>query len=134
MDRTMILWQWDDEHRCWEQFDSVGDAGCSSLGYFGGIYSPDGNSIVAHGFTGALHMWQKEKEGWLPIPSSTGHYGSVMDMCLSCWPSSDTLSGIEYLVSVGKDQTTRLWMLMDGKLQEIARPQVSWLGTPWALQ
>ena len=35
---------------------SLGDAGASCLGYFGGSFSPDGTHIVAHGFTGALHM------------------------------------------------------------------------------
>ena len=40
--------------------ESVGDAGASSLGYFGGCFSPDGRSIVAHGFTGALHLWNRE--------------------------------------------------------------------------
>ena len=39
--------------------ESVGDAGASSLGYFGGCFSPDGSAIVAHGFTGALHLWQR---------------------------------------------------------------------------
>ena len=40
--------------------ESVGDAGASSLGYFGGCFSPDGRSIVSHGFTGALHLWKRE--------------------------------------------------------------------------
>lgn len=40
--------------------ESVGDAGASSLGYFGGCFSPEGRSIVAHGFTGALHLWHRE--------------------------------------------------------------------------
>ncbi len=40
--------------------ESVGDAGASSLGYFGGCFSPDGRSVVAHGFTGALHLWRRD--------------------------------------------------------------------------
>lgn len=40
--------------------ESVGDAGASSLGYYGGCFSPDGRSLVAHGFTGALHLWHRE--------------------------------------------------------------------------
>ena len=40
--------------------ESVGDAGASNLGYFGGYWSPDGQSIVAHGYTGALHLWEKD--------------------------------------------------------------------------
>lgn len=37
--------------------ESVGDAGPSNLGYFGGVWSPAGDAIVAHGYTGALHLW-----------------------------------------------------------------------------
>lgn len=37
--------------------ESVGDAGPSNLGYFGGAWSPSGDAIVAHGYTGALHLW-----------------------------------------------------------------------------
>jgi elongator complex protein 2 len=44
----------------WMCEESVGDAGASSLGYFGGCFSPDGCSIVAHGYTGALHLWRRE--------------------------------------------------------------------------
>ena len=49
-------------HGCtglWMSEESVGDAGASSLGYFGGCFSPDGSAIVAHGFTGALHLWRR---------------------------------------------------------------------------
>lgn len=44
----------------WMSEESVGDAGASSLGYFGGCFSPDGRSIMAHGFTGALHLWHRD--------------------------------------------------------------------------
>ena len=43
----------------WMGQESVGDAGASSLGYYGGVFSPDGRRIAANGFTGALHMWQR---------------------------------------------------------------------------
>lgn len=39
--------------------ESVGDAGATNLGYFTGCFSPDGRSILAHGFTGALHLWTR---------------------------------------------------------------------------
>jgi elongator complex protein 2 len=39
--------------------ESVGDAGASSLGYYGGAWAPDGAGVVAHGFTGALHLWRR---------------------------------------------------------------------------
>ncbi len=36
----------------WMNVASLGDAGTSCLGYFGGSFSPDSSHIVAHGFTG----------------------------------------------------------------------------------
>ena len=39
--------------------ESVGDAGTCSLGYFGGAWAPDGAGLLAHGFTGALHLWRR---------------------------------------------------------------------------
>lgn len=43
----------------WVSEESVGDAGANNLGYFTGCFSPDGTSIMAHGFTGALHLWTR---------------------------------------------------------------------------
>ena len=43
----------------WMSEESVGDAGATNLGYFTGCFSPDGLSILAHGFTGALHLWTR---------------------------------------------------------------------------
>lgn len=39
--------------------ESVGDAGASALGYYGGVFGPGGRSIAANGFTGALHVWER---------------------------------------------------------------------------
>lgn len=44
----------------WMSEESVGDAGPSNLGYFGGCWSPQGDQIVAHGYTGALHLWRRD--------------------------------------------------------------------------
>ena len=43
----------------WFAEESVGDAGPTSLGYFGCAWSPRADYIVSHGFTGALHLWQQ---------------------------------------------------------------------------
>ena len=43
----------------WMCEESVGDAGANNLGYFTGCFSPDGSSIMAHGYTGALHLWRR---------------------------------------------------------------------------
>lgn len=52
MDRTMIIWEFDEDSRLWMNKESVGDAGSSALGYFGGTFSPDGQFLLSHGFTG----------------------------------------------------------------------------------
>lgn len=47
--------------------ESVGDAGANNLGYFTGCFSPQGNHILAHGFTGALHLWKRPGAAPLPL-------------------------------------------------------------------
>ena len=47
--------------------ESVGDAGANNLGYFTGCFSPRGTSILAHGFTGALHLWNRPGAAALPL-------------------------------------------------------------------
>ena len=39
-------------------------AGADCLGYYTGVFSPDGTVVVANGFTGALHCWRG-----LPAPA-----------------------------------------------------------------
>lgn len=56
MDRSMNLWTHDAASGLWMNACSVGDAGAQCLGYFGGIFGPDGDRIMAHGFTGELAL------------------------------------------------------------------------------
>ena len=44
----------------WMSEESVGDAGPSNLGYYGGVWGARGDAIVAHGYTGALHLWLRK--------------------------------------------------------------------------
>jgi elongator complex protein 2 len=98
--------------------ESVGDAGSSALGYFGGCFSPDGVAIVAHGFTGALHLWRRDAGGaWAPRHTAGGHFAPVVD---ACWAVDGAC-----LLSVAKDQTARVHAMHGaGRWCEIARPQV----------
>lgn len=52
----------------WMSEESVGDAGANNLGYFTGCFSPEGTSILAHGFTGALHLWKRPGLPSSPCP------------------------------------------------------------------
>ena len=57
MDKTMILWVPDEASGLWLDAMRVGEVGGNTLGFYGGVFSPDGNSILAHGFQGAFHLW-----------------------------------------------------------------------------
>lgn len=35
----------------------VGEVGGTTLGFYGGVFSPDGHSILGHGYQGAFHLW-----------------------------------------------------------------------------
>lgn len=36
----------------------VGEVGGTTLGFYGGVFSPDGQSILGHGYQGAFHLWK----------------------------------------------------------------------------
>lgn len=36
----------------------VGEVGGNTLGLYGGMFNPKGNSIIAHGYHGAFHQWR----------------------------------------------------------------------------
>ncbi|XP_076094139.1 elongator complex protein 2-like [Mytilus galloprovincialis] len=124
MDKTMILWKPDKESGVWVEEVRVGEVGGNTLGFYGGMFSPDGLSIMAHGYQGAFHHWAftKSKGTWEPQVTASGHFDVVCDVE---WDKG----GGQYLVSLSVDQTTRLhapWKQSNGQADwyEIARPQV----------
>ncbi|XP_076460767.1 elongator complex protein 2-like isoform X2 [Babylonia areolata] len=124
MDKTMIIWSPDDSDGVWVEQVRVGEVGGNTLGLFGGLFSPQGDSILAHGYHGALHQWIHNKDTgmWEPAVTGGGHFGSVVDVD---WDRG----GGNFVLSASVDQTTRLhapWV-KDGEYvgwYEIARPQV----------
>ena len=44
-----------------------------------GVFNGDGTGILAHGFTGALHIWRRLGDAWVPKASTSG-------ICLACLP------------------------------------------------
>jgi elongator complex protein 2 len=141
MDRTMLIWRPEEETGVWLNEVRVGEMGGNTLGFYGGLFGPHGTQILAHGYNGALHLWEKQQtnpssegafvsETWNPGVTVSGHFGPVMDVM---WDPS-----YQYLVSVSKDQTARLfapWRKKrneegggDGQepvtWHEIARPQI----------
>jgi len=126
MDRTMIIWSYDEENKVWIDKARMGGVGGNMLGYYGCAFSPSGKSVIGHGYQGAFHLWRNDNsEGddhWLSCDTISGHYGEVEDFD---W---DPYGG-EFVMTLSTDQTTRLlapWRRdnMETTWHEIARPQV----------
>ncbi|XP_069032804.1 elongator complex protein 2 [Embiotoca jacksoni] len=125
MDKTMILWAPEEGSGVWVEQVRVGEVGGNTLGFYGCQMSPDGSMILAHAFHGSLHLWCKNqgREGeWKPGVVISGHFDAVQDLS---WDPEG-----EFILSVGSDQTTRLftpWRTQDSKQatwHEISRPQI----------
>eukprot|EP00794_Sanderia_malayensis_P003668 gene3668-4185_t len=126
MDKTMMLWELDSNTGVWLDTARMGDVGGNTLGFYGCAISPDGNSVIAHGFQGAFHLWSVNStqvhDSWTPGVTISGHFGAVQDFD---WEPENG----EFLISVGTDQTARLhapWIRKNNPVtwHEIARPQV----------
>uniref|UniRef100_A0A1B6DSR2 Elongator complex protein 2 n=2 Tax=Clastoptera arizonana TaxID=38151 RepID=A0A1B6DSR2_9HEMI len=123
MDKTVIIWCPEEDSGVWLETVRVGEVGGNTLGFYGGFFSPDGMSILAHGFQGAFHLWRKIGDVWNPSVTVGGHFNAVSDIG---WEPQQG----HYLLSVSYDQTTRLhspWLQNgddEDSWHEIARPQV----------
>ncbi|KAG8442531.1 hypothetical protein GDO86_011361 [Hymenochirus boettgeri] len=104
MDKTMILWEPDEESGVWLEQVRVGEVGGNTLGFLGCQFSPDKSMILSHAFHGALHLWShsstKQNE-WFPSVVISGHFNSVQGLR---WDPEG-----EFVITVGADQTTRLF-------------------------
>ncbi|KAL2080049.1 hypothetical protein ACEWY4_023842 [Coilia grayii] len=125
MDKTMILWGPEEDSGVWVEQVRVGEVGGNTLGFYGCQMSPDGSMILAHAFHGALHLWQRghsQEATWSPAVVLSGHFNSVQDLS---WDPEG-----EFVLSVGSDQTTRLFTPWRRKgcdqptWHEICRPQI----------
>eukprot|EP01112_Ceratiomyxa_fruticulosa_P015889 TRINITY_DN4745_c0_g1_i1.p1 TRINITY_DN4745_c0_g1~~TRINITY_DN4745_c0_g1_i1.p1 ORF type:complete len:821 (-),score=187.70 TRINITY_DN4745_c0_g1_i1:52-2514(-) len=123
MDKTMIIWEFDTANNIWVDGARVGTLGGNNLGFYGGVFSPDGNQILGHDYTGSLHLWTKKDNLWVPTITVGGHFGPVNDLS---WNSNST-----FVISVSQDRTARVfapWVKEEGEKDptwfEIARPQI----------
>ncbi|GLJ29453.1 hypothetical protein SUGI_0580580 [Cryptomeria japonica] len=127
MDRTMMIWRPDRKTGIWINDVTVGELSHSALGFYGGLWSPKGDAILAHGYGGSFHLWKNvglSVEDWQPQLVPSGHSAAVLDLG---WAKSR-----QFILSASHDQTTRIFAPWerhkDGKLEiswhEIARPQV----------
>ncbi|KFB45727.1 AGAP006889-PA-like protein [Anopheles sinensis] len=126
IDKSLIVWT-PSESGVWMESVRVGEVGGSSLGFYGGKFSPVGRSIIGHGFQGSFHLWHEDTEQpglWKPGIIIGGHFGGVRDL------SWDPTGGM-FLMTVSADQTTRIhapWRsratTAEETWHEIGRPQV----------
>ncbi|KAE9611755.1 putative transcription factor WD40-like family [Lupinus albus] len=125
MDKTMMIWQPENTSGVWMNVVTVGELSHCALGFYGGHWSPNGDSILAHGYGGSFHLWKNVgNDNWLPQKVPSGHFSSVTDIA---WARSS-----DYIMSVSYDQTSRIYApwkveasLKDGEFwHEVARPQI----------
>ena len=71
MDKSLIIWKLDEGGTgLWLESARLGGVGGHAGGFYGGCWSPDGDSIIAHSFTGGLYMWNLKQVGWSPFHNS----------------------------------------------------------------
>ncbi|CAG8548001.1 9078_t:CDS:10 [Acaulospora morrowiae] len=113
-DKSMIIWKPEPETGIWVNLARMGGIGGYASGFFGGLYGPNGNYALAHGHTGAFHLWknlnEEENQDWQPQVSISGHFNSVQDL--------DWDPKFRYLVSVSLDQTARLFAPWNRRINE----------------
>ncbi|PIA63732.1 hypothetical protein AQUCO_00201226v1 [Aquilegia coerulea] len=127
MDKTMMIWQPEKTTGIWMNVVTVGELSHCALGFYGGHWSPCGDSILAHGYGGSFHLWRNvgvNFEDWQPQKVPSGHFAAVTDIA---WSRSG-----DFMLSVSHDQTTRIYAPWKEEVcsedgytwHEIARPQV----------
>ncbi|GAV02117.1 hypothetical protein RvY_12719 [Ramazzottius varieornatus] len=125
MDKSLVLWEPQEEFGgIWTETAQVGEVGGNTLGFYGCQFGPDGRLILAHSFSGSLHVWSMaEDASWRPCVVPSGHFAPVSDLS---WDPQG-----RYILSTSQDQTTRLharWIQPQNPTQtdwhEMSRPQV----------
>lgn len=107
MDKTMMIWKPERTTGIWMNVVSVGELSHSALGFYGGHWSPDGRSILAHGYGGSFHLWKnvgEDRDNWQPQKVPSGHFAPVTDIA---WARSS-----DYLLSVSHDQVSNTWLII----------------------
>lgn len=67
-----------------------------------------------------MHLWKENEKGeWKGSVATMGHLDEIVDMCL--------ISDFGGLMTVGKDQTCRIYSFILDHFCEISRPQVNYL-------
>ncbi|KAF2180950.1 RNA polymeras-like protein II Elongator subunit [Zopfia rhizophila CBS 207.26] len=130
-DNSLAIWEPDPNSGVWICITRLGEISAqkgsttatgSAGGFWVGLWSPDGNSVVSLGRTGSWRMWtySEPEDMWAQQVGITGHTREVKGLC---WSRDGS-----YLLSTGSDQTTRLFAQWrrDNKSSwhEFSRPQI----------
>ena len=130
-DNSLAVWELEGNSGIWVCTTRLGEissqkgsttATGSTGGFWIGLWSPDGKSLVSLGRTGGWRLWKYDKSQvrWAQGLGVSGHTKSVTDVA---WSKHGM-----YLLSTSSDQTTRLHAAWKHSTKrswhEMARPQI----------
>ena len=130
-DNSIAIWQLEKSSGVWVCTTRLGEISAqkgsttatgSTGGFWIGLWSPNGNTLVSLGRTGSWRLWNYDgnQDRWVQGTGISGHTKSVGDVA---WSKEGS-----YLVSTGSDQTTRLHAAWKHGTKrswhEMARPQI----------
>ncbi|KAM3073510.1 Elongator subunit elp2 [Clarireedia jacksonii] len=130
-DNSLAIWEPDSSTGVWVTIARLGEISAekgsttatgSTGGFWTGLWSPSGETVVCLGRTGSWRLWNFDQnlDRWAQGVAITGHVKPVMGIA---WAK-----GGEYLLSTSTDQTTRLhaqWKRDSlNSWHEMARPQI----------
>lgn len=130
-DNSIAIWQLEESSGVWVCTTRLGEISAqkgsttatgSTGGFWIGLWSPNGNTLVSLGRTGSWRLWNYDgnQDRWVQGVGIGGHTKSVADVA---WSREGS-----FLVSTGSDQTTRLhaaWKQGTKRSwHEMARPQI----------
>lgn len=82
-DRSLIIWAYSETTSLWLNEYRLGElGGPAGLGFFGALWGKESRSIMAHDWTGSMHLWKRSDDGsaWTSGVGLTGHYKEAMDL------------------------------------------------------
>ncbi len=130
-DNSLAIWEPDDATGVWVTIARMGEISAekgsttatgSTGGFWTGLWSPSGETVVCLGRTGSWRLWDHDlsADRWIQGVGISGHTQSVTGIAWS--------KGGDYLLSTSSDQTTRLhakWKREElVSWHEMSRPQI----------
>lgn len=130
-DSSLAMWDTDTDSGVWVCTTRLGEISAQKGsttatggvgGFWTGLWSDDGQSVVSLGRTGSWRLWNydRDRQRWVHGVGISGHTKSATDIA---WAKDGS-----YLLTTGSDQTTRLhaeWIGEGRKSwHEIGRPQI----------